>query len=93
MSTLQKTGYRMSTLQKTKTSLIVIFIVEKLNISIKVNVCVKITDDFDDSINSTNSENDNIDIILSPLLLSIHFGILFLCFMIWTMIKPLLTDK
>ena len=52
-----------------------------------------ITDDSVFQSNSTDSENHNIDIILSTLLLSIPGGVLFLFFLkfsIWKTIEPLL---
>ena len=58
---------------------------------------LNITNDYEDVINSTDSENDKIDIIISTLFLSIPSGLLFLSsflsFIIWTLIKPLITNK
>ena len=49
-----------------------------------------------DVIKSRDSENNNTDIILSTLLLLVPNGLLFLSlfsFMMWTMIKALLTNN
>ena len=56
---------------------------------------MNITDDYDKIVNCTNNEN-NIDIIIPTLLVTIPSGPSFLCLMsvmTYTLIKPLTTNK
>ena len=54
------------------------------------------TDDYEFLNNSTQNENEDVNIIIKYLLLSIPSSILLLCLIslsIYTMIKPLITNK
>ena len=55
-----------------------------------------ITDDYNNNNNNCTNNENNIDIIIPTILLTIAYGLSFLCWMsliVYTLIKPLLRKK